>query len=270
MQAQSMDEHPLMGPGRGRLLGKVALVTGADSGIGRASARLMAREGARVVCADIAESAEVRIDERIGLDGGEALFVQADVSTRAGCDEAVAAAIERFGDLHILHNNIGVSVRGRIDELTDDEWNGVVNVNLNSVYHGTRAVLPHFMANGRGNIVSTASTHGILADLRSPAYCATKAAIVNLTRQLALDYGPAIRVNCVCPGPTETPRYVRNMDASGDPEGYRIARSARVAGLKRLARAEEIAYAILFLVSDESSYVSGHALVVDGGQTVDV
>ena len=122
---------------------------------------------------------------------------------------------------------------------------------------------------GAGCIVNTASTFGLLATERYPAYCTSKAAVVNLTRQLAIDYGPAIRVNCVCPGATETPRLVRGIEASPDPAAYRERLNALNGCLRRLARPEEIAYAVLFLASDESSFVTGSALVVDGGQTID-
>jgi 3-oxoacyl-[acyl-carrier protein] reductase len=263
------DEHPGLGPGRDRLSDKVALVTGADSGIGRATARLFAREGARVVCVDIRESGKQRIDRLIADDGGQAVFVQADVRTRADCDRMVAAALDSYGDLDILFNNAGTGVRGRIDELSDEDWNLVLDTNLHSIYHGVRAALPHFQQRGRGNIVNTASTFGLLAAERYAAYCASKGAVVLLTRQLALDLGPNIRVNCVCPGATATPRLLRGMGLGEDYERNQVRLQTLNRCLQRLARPEEIAYGVLFLASDESSFVTGHALVVDGGQTID-
>jgi NAD(P)-dependent dehydrogenase (short-subunit alcohol dehydrogenase family) len=268
MQSTS-DEHPGLGPGRERLRGKVALVTGADSGIGRATARLFAREGARVVCADIRESGKPRIDRLIAADGGEAVYVQADVTVRADCDRMVAAALDSYGDLDVLFNNAGTGVRGRIDELSDEDWNLVLNTNLNSIYHGVRAALPHFQQRGRGNIVNTASTFGLLATERYAAYCASKGAVVLLTRQLAIDLAPNIRVNCVCPGATATPRLLRGMGLGEDYERNQVRLQTLNRCLQRLARPEEIAYGVLFLASDESSFVTGHALVVDGGQTID-
>ena len=252
-----------MGRGLGRLQGKVAVVTGADSGIGRATARLFALEGAKVVCVDILESGNPRIDRLIRHDGGEAVFVQADATVRADCDRMVAAALHHYSDLHILFNNVGGGVQGRIDELTDEEWNWVLNVNLNSVYHGVRAAVPHFLSKSSGNIVNNSSTFGLLATERYPAYCTSKAAVVMLTRQLALEYGPSIRVNCVCPGNTETPRV------RGFPPREKAVAGKPNRALQRVAQPEEIAYAVLFLASDESSYVTGHALVVDGGETID-
>ncbi len=274
MEPNVVDEHPGLGKGLGRLQGRVAIVTGANSGIGRATARLFAREGAKVVCCDIQESINPRVDRLIEQDGGQAVFAHIDVTLQADCDRMVATALERYGDLDILFNNAGGAVRKKIHEFTDEEWDFVVNLNLNGLFRGVRAAIPHFLKKGRGNIVNTASTFGLLASEQYPAYCATKAAIVNLTRQMALDYGPSgIRVNCVCPGATETPRFRGYPPRQSlgpettDEQRARMANSNRA--LLRMARPEEIAYAVLFLASDESSFVTGHALVVDGGQTID-
>jgi len=272
MNSAAINEHPRMVKGLGRLKGKVAIVTGANSGIGRATARLFAREGARVVCCDIQESINPRVDKLIEQDGGEAVFAHVDVTLQADCDRMVATALERFGALDILFNNAGGGVRKLIHEFTDEEWNFVVNLNLNGLFRGVRAAIPHFLKKGSGNIVNTASTFGLLASERYPAYCATKAAIVNLTREMALDYGASgIRVNCVCPGSIETARF-RGYPPKPTP-GFTEEQRARMASsnkaLLRMGQPEEIAYAVLFLASDESSFVTGHALVADGGQTLD-
>lgn len=272
MAEANIDEHPGLGRGLGRLRDKVAVVTGANSGIGRATARLFAREGAKVLCCDIQETIQPRIDKLIEQDGSEALFIRADVTAQADWDGMIGTALERFGDLHILFNNAGGGIRKMIHEHTDDEWNFILNLNLNSVFRGVRAAIPHFLKKGRGNIVNTASTFGLLASAKYPAYCATKAAIVNLTRQMALDYGASgIRVNCVCPGSVETARF-RGFPPS--PSGaFTDEERARMANLNkallRIGQPEEIAYGVLFLASDESSFVTGHALVIDGGQTID-
>jgi NAD(P)-dependent dehydrogenase (short-subunit alcohol dehydrogenase family) len=267
-------EHPGMGKGRDRLREKVAIVTGANSGIGRATARLFAREGARVVCCDIQQQLSPRIDELIAQDGGSAVFLPTDATSEADWRKTVETTIERFGTLDILYNNAGGGVRGKIGELKNEEWHFIMNLNLNSIYYGSRAVLPHFLANGRGNIINTASTFGILASEENPAYCATKAAVISLTRQMALDYGTqGIRVNCICPGATDTPRFrgvpPRAMFESGLPPEQIDRLSKLNRALHRLARPEEIAYGVLFLASDEASFVTGSALVVDGGQTID-
>ena len=267
------EEHPVMGAGRGRLEGKVAIVTAADSGIGRAAARLFAREGARVVALDINEWGEPRIDALIHSDGGQAVFVKGDVTSKADWDHALEAALDSFGGLNILFNNAGGGVRKPFHELTDEEWNFVVDLNLHGTYNGVRAVLPHFQRTRGGNIVNTASSLGVLASSEYTAYCSTKAAIIMMTKQLAMDYGPEIRFNCICPGPTLTRGY-RGFPPSARGSGeitseILASRGGSVRGLHRAAYPEEVAYAALFLASDESSFVTGHALVVDGGQTLD-
>ena len=272
--ALANDEHPMMGEGRGRLANKIAIVTGANSGIGRATARLFAREGAKVVCCDIQDELSPRIDELIKRDGGEARFLTTDATSEADWSKTVKTTLEDFGDLHILYNNAGGGIRGKIGELKNEEWHFILNLNLNSIYYGSRAVLPHFLGKGRGTIVNTASTFGILASEDNAAYCTTKAAVINLTRQMALDYGTrGIRVNCICPGATDTPRYrgmpPRARFESGLPPDEIARLSILNRALNRVARPEEIAYGVLFLASDEASFVTGSALVVDGGQTID-
>ena len=269
------DEHEMLRPGLGRLKGKVAMVTGANSGIGRATARLFAREGAKVVCCDIQETITPRIDHLIKeKEGGEALFANIDVTKQEDLDRMVKIAVDAFGKADILYNNAGAGVRKKVHEHTDEEWNFVLNTNLNAMFRGSRAVLPQFIKQKSGSIVTTASTFGLLASPEYPGYCATKAAIINLTREMALDYGPmGIRVNCVCPGAIETPRFrgfpPRPTLGEGMTEVQRKTMGDTNKALLRMGRPEEIAYGVLFLVSDEASFVTGHARVIDGGQTID-
>jgi NAD(P)-dependent dehydrogenase (short-subunit alcohol dehydrogenase family) len=269
------DEHEMLRPGLDRLKDRIAIITGANSGIGRATARLFAREGAKVVCCDIQETISPRIDVLIKeKERGEAVFAMIDVTKLDDCDRMVTTALERFGRVDILYNNAGAGIRKKVHEHTDEEWNFVLNTNLNAMFRGARAVLPHFITQRSGNIVTTASTFGLLASPEYPGYCATKAAIVNLTREMALDYGPyGIRINCVCPGAIETPRFrgfpPRPTLGEGMTEEQRKTMGSSNKALLRMGRPEEIAYAVLFLVSDEASFVTGHALVVDGGQTID-
>jgi NAD(P)-dependent dehydrogenase (short-subunit alcohol dehydrogenase family) len=268
------DEHPMLRPALGRLKGKVAVITGANSGIGRATARLFAREGAKVVCCDIQETITPRIDEVIKNEGGHAVFAKIDVTKQEDCDRMLSTALASYGDLDILYNNAGGGIRKKLHEHTDEEWNFVLNLNLNGMFRGARAVLPHFIKKRSGNIVTTASTFGLLASAEYPGYCATKAAIVNLTREMALDYGTyGIRVNCVCPGAIETPRFrgfpPKPTLGDGMTEEQRQKLGSSNKALLRMGRPEEIAYGVLFLVSEEASFITGHALVIDGGQTID-
>ena len=269
------DEHEMLRAGLGRLKGRVAIITGANSGIGRATARLFAREGARVVCCDIQETISPRIDQLIKeKEGGQAVFATIDVTKPEDCERMVKTALDTFGDVDILYNNAGAGIRKKVHEHSDEEWKFVLDTNLNAMFRGARAVLPHFIKKKSGNIVTTASTFGLLASPNYPGYCATKAAIINLTREMAMDYGPlGIRINCVCPGAIETPRFrgfpPKPTLGEGMTDEQRKMMGDTNKALLRMGRPEEIAYGVLFLVSDEASFVTGHALVIDGGQTID-
>jgi NAD(P)-dependent dehydrogenase (short-subunit alcohol dehydrogenase family) len=230
---------------------------------------LFASEGARVLCVDLLGDAADKTAGAIREQGGQADACQADVRSAADTQRMVATVLERFGQFDILFNNAGTGIRKPVHELEESEWDLVLDTNLKSVFLGSKAALPHFMAQGSGNIINTASTFSLLASPRYPAYCASKGGVLMLTKQMALDYGPAIRVNCICPGATNTPRMQRNIANAPNPEEYirGINNLNRVMG--RLAEPREIAYSALFLASDEASFVTGHALVADGGQTID-
>ncbi|PZC48751.1 MAG: 3-oxoacyl-[acyl-carrier protein] reductase [Chloroflexi bacterium] len=265
------DEHPLMKRGLGRLEGQVAIVTGANSGIGRAIARLYAREGAKVLAVDIdGEAIEPRIDALIQADGGTATFMQGDLTKAEVNQRMLDTAVATYGKVDVFAPIAGTGVRSKAHETTDEQWHSVIDINLNGTFYGIRAVLKHMVEQRSGSIVMMASSLGTLGTEDYPAYCASKGALVNLTRQLAIDYSPlGIRINSLCPGPVETPRGMRNARQRGNFEEEMERRRQNVRGLHRIAKPEEIAYAALFLACDESSYVTGHNLVIDGGQTTD-
>ena len=238
-----------------RLEGKVAMVTGAASGIGRATARTLAREGAAVMCADINTEGAQETADAIAADGGTAAIVQLDVTDEAAVQAALAATVEELGALHILINDAGISGRGR-------EYHAVIDVNLNGVYYCLEHGAPLIEQHGGGAIVSLSSIMGLVGG-SAPAYTASKHGVLGLTRTYALIYGGrGVRVNCVNPGYIETPmtEFMLRDDA-------RREESIALHPIGRLGKPEDVANAILFLASDDASFVTGVALPVDGGYT---
>jgi len=249
---------------KGALVGKVALVTGGASGIGRATAILFGREGAAVVVQDIKEGGQATV-EAIVAAGGRASFIRGDVTRASDCQAAVQKAVAEFGKLDVLVNNAGIIRRASVVDTTEEEWDRVMAVNVKSVFLLSKAAIPIMARSGGGVIVSTASGWGLDGGRDAASYCASKAAVVNLTRAMAIDHADQnIRVNCVCPGDTDTAMLREEARQLGQDESQFLARSAQ-RPLGRMGRPEEIAHAILFLASDASSYVTGTALVVDGG-----
>lgn len=246
--------------------GKVAFVTGAASGIGRASAVRFADEGARVVVADIDVDAGQETVELISAKGGEACFINTDVGVGTSVKAAIGSTIERFGRLDYAHNNAGIMGAGaKIADLTEERWQNGVNVMLSGVFLCMKYEIPRMLEQGAGAIVNTSSGAGLIGFPGMADYVASKHGVIGLTRTAALEYATSgIRVNAVCPGTAHSRMVDEWID--GDP-----AAEQQVAGMHpigRLADPEEIAAAVLWLCSDEASFVAGHSLVVDGGYTI--
>ena len=249
----------------GRLRGKVALITGAASGIGRASALLFAKEGAAVAIVDMNEKAGQEASEAIGAQGGKALFTAADVTRAADCQRVVRTVADKYGALHILFNNAGIIRRASVLDLSEEEWDRVMEVNVKSIFLMSKFAIPLIEKSGGGSIINTASGWGLAAGPKAAAYCASKGAVVLLTKAMAIDHGPHnIRVNCICPGDTDTPMLRSEAQQLGADPG-RFLREAAQRPLQRVGTPEEIAQAALYLASEAASFVTGTALVVDGG-----
>jgi NAD(P)-dependent dehydrogenase (short-subunit alcohol dehydrogenase family) len=244
----------------GLLSEKVALVTGAASGIGRASARLFARQGARVVLADVNDDDGRAAAAAITGEGGEALFVRTDVGQSDDIRALVDAAVERFGRLDVVFSNAGFTPQGDAVETSESDWDRTLDVCLKASYLLAHCAVPIMRRNGGGSFVITSSVHSIRGYARSTAYQAAKGGLTALTRAMAADFAPAIRVNAILPGAVQT----------GRPGALRQDQIDMMAGMcvmRRIGQPEDIANAALFLASDMSSYITGQSLVVDGGLT---
>ena len=249
----------------GQLEGKVALVTGGGSGIGRASALVFAREGAKVIVADmVVEGGE----ETIGLikkAGGEAIFVKADVSKTAEVEALINKAVETYGRLDCAYNNAGIEgSAATTPDYAEESWDRVITINLKGVWLCMKHEIPQMLKQGSGAIVNTASAAGLVGFRRGSAYVASKHGVVGLTKTAALEYAKSgVRVNAICPGAIDTPMMARITD-------HRPQRAERMAAgepVGRMGRPEEIAEAVVWLCSDAASFVTGHAMAVDGGIT---
>ena len=248
-----------------RFEGKVVVVTGAGHGIGRATARRFAGEGAQVVVVDMNRSGAAETVDLITAEGGTAQAMVADVSDEQAVAELGARIATAHGRVDVLHNNAGRLRGGSVTDLSVDEWDLTFAVNVRSMFLVSRALIPLMLPNG-GAIVNTASTSGLVGEMGIPAYNSSKGAVVNLTRQLAADYTrQGIRVNCVCPGWIPTGFNDPVLEDMTDDEVDAMVKATVPMG--RQGTPEEIAAAVTFLASDDATYVTGHALVVDGGLT---
>jgi NAD(P)-dependent dehydrogenase (short-subunit alcohol dehydrogenase family) len=249
-----------------RLKGKVAIVTGGSSGIGRASAELFAREGARVVVADYNADAGRATVETIKGAGGDAIFVQVDVSDAAQVRDMVQTALDTYGGIDILLNNAGILLFGTVLDTEEKDWRRVMDINLTGTFLVCKAVLPHMIQRGGGSIINlTSSTGAHDAGPNTAAYVTSKGGVALMTRAMAIDHAKDhVRVNAVAPGPTDTPMLRDALSLE------QLAAFAATFPMGRLGRPEELANAILFLASDDASFVTGAILAVDGGQTAQV
>ncbi len=252
----------------GRVEGKSALVTGAAMGIGQGAAAVLAREGASVVVADINDEVGEQTVADIVANGGAALYQHSDVSNTDHVKAAVQRVVTEYGKIDILVNNAAIALPGGVVDLAEERWNKVLNTNLTSVWRGMHFALPHMIENGGGAIVNISSTQSLLGFKGWAAYAAAKGAINALTQQAAADYsGHNIRINAIAPGTIMTPLNEKIFDEVDDPDAL-IATWNSIHPLGRFGQIDEVAQAILFLASDEASFITGTLLRVDGGQVI--
>lgn len=256
----------------GTMHAKTAIVTGAANGIGRAIANALGAAGARVIVSDVLADDGERTVKEIVDNGGDAAFVAADVSDASHAQELVRAALEKFGTVDVLVNNAGIGGgKLRLHEIEPADFDRVVDVNLRGTFLCSKYALHHFLKQGHGCIVNTASTYGLIGAPNAAAYCASKAAIINLTRQLAVDYGPdGIRVNAICPGYIDTSLGRRGPGLTREQFAAATAireKAASMQPLGRQAQPSEVANLAVFLASDAASFMTGSIVTVDGGCT---
>ena len=246
-----------------RLEGKVAMITGAARGQGAAEARLFAQEGAKVIVADVSDLEGIAVAAEIAEAGGDAIYVHLDVTDESEWDAAVQSAVTSFGKLDILVNNAGIWRRGHVMETSSEQWDDIMDVNAKGVFLGTKAAIPEMRKAGGGSIVNISSTAGLVGSKTSSAYSASKGAVRIFSKSTAIQYASeGIRANSIHPGPIDT-----DMGDQVWPDPTSREASISRTALSRIGTAQDIAYGALYLASDESSFVTGSELVIDGGVT---
>ncbi len=246
-----------------RLAGKVALISGGARGQGAAEARLFAQEGAAVVIGDILQDEGSKVEAEINEAGGKALFINLDVTNSDDWQAAIAKAVDAFGKLDILINNAAIYSRIPIEHATEEEWDSIIDINLKGVFLGTKYAIPALRAAGGGSIVNISSTAGLVGSPRGGAYSASKGGVRLFTKNTAIQHAAdGIRANSIHPGPIDTEMIADNI---GTPEG--LAASVERVPLGRIGTVDDVALGALFLASDDSSYMTGAELVIDGGIT---
>ncbi|MGH2557505.1 MAG: SDR family NAD(P)-dependent oxidoreductase [Thermomicrobiales bacterium] len=253
--------------GGGRLANKIAVITGGAHGIGRASAILFAREGARVAIVDYDAEGGAETEQLVREAGGEAVFLRADIGRREDAERAIAATIDRYGGVDVLFNNAGIMPEGTALTHTEADWDRVMDVNLKAIFLLSRAAIPSMIARGGGSIVNTASVQGLRGHQNRLAYATSKHGVIGITRSLAADFArDGVRVNAICPGAIDTPMLHRVLADLPD-RAAALAEFAALHPLGTIGHPDDVAYAALYLASDESRFVTGIALPVDGGYT---
>lgn len=247
-----------------KLKDRVAVITGAGSGIGRASALEFAREGAQVVVADINAAGAQETVKQVEALGGQALAVQTDVASPESVQHLVQATLQAYGQVHVLFNDAAIQVNKTIEDTTVEEWNREIAVNLGGIFLSSRFFLPH-LRQTKGCIINMASVNGFFVEPMCAGYCATKGAIIALTKAMAIDHGKeGIRVNCICPGYIDAGLAWGYFEAQPDPKAARAA-AGKLHALWRIGQPEEVGRLAVFLATDDASFMTGSAVVVDGG-----
>ena len=253
-----------------RLEGKVAVITGGSFGIGRATAILFAREGAKVVVGNRNAAAGEDTVARMREAGGDARFVQTDATVAGDVERLIETALSAYGKLDCLFNNAGINLPGSVEEVTEEDWQRCIDTNLKSVFLGSKFALPHLVRNGGGTIINNSSNAGLIGRPNDPVYCASKHGIIGLTKSMALRHGPQnVRVNAVCPGPIESNMMIEGREAMGDAAAFDRMAASQTA-LKRIAPAEEVAELVCFLASDAAQNITGAAIPIDGGKVAGI
>ena len=244
----------------GKLDGKVALITGAAAGIGRDSALAFAREGAAVAVVDVREARAEQSADLVRREGGDARAFACDVRSLEQAQQTVAAVLSAFGRIDALFNDAGTTRPGDVVSVSLEDWEMVLDVNLRGTFNVSRAALPHMLERGTGAIINMGSVDGLTGDRNMAAYNAAKAAVVNLSRSMAVDFGPrGIRTNCICPGVIGSPAILKTFSEE------QRARMEKATPLRRIGRPSDIASLAVFLASEDASFINGAAIVADGG-----